>query len=118
MNMLDDAMAQTDASPVTATADFKALVERANNGDGAEAELGRMLQDDPATVVFAPGLGAFDVRGNPHILRVDDDETWWRLLPLRLESLASTHDSGGLSEQLGEVVSSRSAMFQVAKHRC
>ena len=51
-----------------------------------EAELGRLLEKDPHTVVFERGLGANDVPGATHILCVKADETWWRNLRARLEA--------------------------------
>lgn len=52
-----------------------------------EAALGKSLENDPATVVFEQGLGANDIRGNTHLLRVDADEKWWQGLALRLATL-------------------------------
>ena len=42
-----------------------------------EAKLGRALEHDPFTHVIEKGLGANDVPGNTHILRVEAEETWW-----------------------------------------
>ncbi len=52
-----------------------------------EAELGRLLESDPATVVFERGLGANDIKGNTHLLRVDDGDDWWQRLPGKLSML-------------------------------
>ena len=52
-----------------------------------ERELGQFLERDPVTVVVEPGLGANDVPGNTHILRVEADESWWCELPSRLDAL-------------------------------
>lgn len=52
-----------------------------------EREIGQLLERDTATVVFERGLGANDVPGNTHILRVDADEAWWVDLPKRLDAL-------------------------------
>lgn len=49
-----------------------------------EAEVGKWLEDDPMTVVFEPGLGANDIPGNTHLMRVEADEAWWQQLPSRL----------------------------------
>jgi Uri superfamily endonuclease len=49
-----------------------------------EAEIGKLLENDPSTVVFAPGLGANDIRGNTHLLRVDADDRWWDRLIQKL----------------------------------
>ena len=63
-----------------------------------EAALGRLIDDDPATSIIARRLGASDIPGNTHLLRVDADELWWRLLPLRMEGLATQSKSGSLVE--------------------
>jgi Uri superfamily endonuclease len=49
-----------------------------------ERELGQLLQKDSATQVFERGLGANDVPGNTHILRVHGGEAWWQELPEKL----------------------------------
>jgi Uri superfamily endonuclease len=49
-----------------------------------ERELGQLLEHDPNTEVIEKGLGANDVPGNTHILRVHADESWWRALPQKL----------------------------------
>jgi Uri superfamily endonuclease len=41
-----------------------------------EAELGRFLVEDLHTIVFEKGLGANDVPGNTHLVRVEADEIW------------------------------------------
>jgi Uri superfamily endonuclease len=46
-----------------------------------EAELGAWLMAMPETKVFAEGLGASDVRGNTHLLRVEAGKDWWKQLP-------------------------------------
>jgi len=51
-----------------------------------EAELGMHLELDEDTVVFEKGLGANDIPGNTHLLRVAADESWWRTLPDRLHN--------------------------------
>ncbi len=48
-------------------------------------ELGRFLEDDRHTSVFEKRLGANDVPGATHILRVEADELWWRHLANRLK---------------------------------
>ena len=55
-----------------------------------ERELGQLLEQDACTQVIEKGLGANDVPGNTHILRVpisDRDEAWWRSLPDKLNRL-------------------------------
>ena len=52
-----------------------------------EAEVGRVLRDDPSTVVFQRGLGAADVAGGTHLLRVDAGDGWWEDLPLKFEAV-------------------------------
>jgi len=52
-----------------------------------ERALGQFLEQEPCTQVLEKGLGANDVPGNTHLLRVpisDRDETWWDSLPDRL----------------------------------
>jgi len=62
-----------------------------------EGQLGRMLMDDPVTVVFESGLGAQDYKKREkgqarqtHLLRVAADESWWKCLPAKLEDLVDT----------------------------
>lgn len=50
-----------------------------------EAALGRLMMADPQTVVFEPGLGANDIPGNTHLLRVEADGDWWQELPTKLQ---------------------------------
>jgi Uri superfamily endonuclease len=52
-----------------------------------EAKLGAMLAEQPETVIFEPGLGANDIPGNTHLLRVEADESWWLDLPEKLRAL-------------------------------
>lgn len=54
-----------------------------------EASVGRLLEADPATSVIERGLGASDLPGNTHFLRVDAGETWWGALSKKLLSLAT-----------------------------
>ena len=49
-----------------------------------EARLGQFLERDPRTFVFEKGLGANDVPGNTHILRLAGGDAWWTSLPQRL----------------------------------
>ena len=49
-----------------------------------EARLGQFLERDPRTIVFEKGLGANDVPGNTHILRLSGGDAWWTSLPQRL----------------------------------
>jgi Uri superfamily endonuclease len=46
-----------------------------------ERELGQFVECDPATAVFERGLGANDVPGNTHILRLHAGDDWWGALP-------------------------------------
>jgi Uri superfamily endonuclease len=52
-----------------------------------EGDVAKLLELDPATVVFERGLGANDIPGNTHLLRVEASEEWWRHLPGRLRQL-------------------------------
>lgn len=54
-----------------------------------EREAGQLLLADPATTIVEKGLGAHDVPGNTHLLRVEADEAWWEELPARLMRLVS-----------------------------
>ena len=49
-----------------------------------ESTLGKFLENDPHTHVFEKGLGANDLPGHTHILRVVADEMWWCALADRL----------------------------------
>ena len=53
-------------------------------GERLEARLGQFLERDPRTFVFEEGLGANDVPGNTHILRLAGGDAWWTSLPQRL----------------------------------
>jgi Uri superfamily endonuclease len=52
-----------------------------------EREMGQLLEQEPCTRVIERGLGANDVPGNTHLLRVDADESWWLSLPEKLQCL-------------------------------
>jgi Uri superfamily endonuclease len=52
-----------------------------------EKVLGQLLEHDPRMSVIERGLGANDVPGNTHILRVEANEAWWRALPERVRAL-------------------------------
>lgn len=68
-----------------------------------EGFLGKCLEQDPAVVVFERGLGAGDIRGNTHLLRVDAGEPWWDRLPGRLaEFLPRGEHLAGLALRLGQ----------------
>ncbi|MCE2440332.1 MAG: DUF123 domain-containing protein [Candidatus Latescibacteria bacterium] len=49
-----------------------------------EARLGQFLERDPHTIVVENGLGANDVPGNTHLLRLVARNAWWTSLPERL----------------------------------
>ena len=51
-----------------------------------EAALGRLMMSDKAAKILAPGLGATDVPGNSHLLRIEATEKWWPKLPRRLKA--------------------------------
>ena len=52
-----------------------------------EDRLAKELEQDSHTQVIERGLGANDVPGNTHLLRVCADETWWGSLPARLANM-------------------------------
>lgn len=66
-----------------------------------EPSIGDMLEGDPHTVVFEPGLRASDRPGSTYLLRVEAEESWWRRLANRLRSLrlidSGTATQSGLS---------------------
>ena len=47
----------------------------------------RKLEQDPHTQVIERGLGANDVPGNTHLLRVRADESWWGSLPTEFANM-------------------------------
>jgi Uri superfamily endonuclease len=49
-----------------------------------EPTLARHLEADPHTHILEKGLGANDVPGNTHLLRVTAAEIWWHDLPNRI----------------------------------
>lgn len=53
--------------------------ERLENG------IAKWLEGDPRTNIIEPGLGANDVPGNTHILRVREDSTWWASLAANIQ---------------------------------
>ena len=53
-----------------------------------EDRLAKRLEEDPHTSVIERGLGANDVPGNTHLLRVSAAEEWWGSLPDLLASMA------------------------------
>lgn len=52
-----------------------------------EDRLAKKLEQDPHTQVIERGLGANDVPGNTHLLRVRADESWWGSLPEEFENM-------------------------------
>lgn len=52
-----------------------------------EGAIGQLLEQDSHTVIVEKGLGANDVPGNTHLLKVEADEGWWVGLVGRLEEL-------------------------------
>ena len=53
-----------------------------------EGRLAKKLEQDSHTQVIERGLGANDVPGNTHVLRVCAEESWWESLPAMLASVA------------------------------
>ena len=53
-----------------------------------EDRLAKRLEEDPDTGVIERGLGANDVPGNTHLLRVSAAEAWWASLPDLLANMA------------------------------
>lgn len=54
-----------------------------------EPTWGRFLEKDPRTCVVEKGLGANDLPGDTHLLRVEADEGWWTRLPQRLFAIST-----------------------------
>ncbi len=52
-----------------------------------ETPIARFIEDEPCTHIVEKGLGANDVAGSTHLLRVEADDKWWRELPERLAKL-------------------------------
>ena len=52
-----------------------------------EAGIGQFFENASHAHIIEKGLGANDVPGNTHILRIDADETWWCELIERLRML-------------------------------
>ncbi|MDE0043703.1 MAG: GIY-YIG nuclease family protein [Candidatus Poribacteria bacterium] len=52
-----------------------------------EDRLAKKLEQDPHTQVVERGLGANDVPGNTHLLRVRADESWWGSLPTEFANM-------------------------------
>ena len=52
-----------------------------------EDRLAKKLEQDPHTQVIERGLGANDVPGNTHLLRVRADESWWGSLPTEFANM-------------------------------
>lgn len=50
-----------------------------------ERELGQLLEKEPGVQIIEKGLGANDLPGNTHILRVEADEKWWSCLPGKID---------------------------------
>jgi Uri superfamily endonuclease len=49
-----------------------------------ESDLAHLLEADPQTDILEKGLGANDLPGNTHLLRVTAAAGWWQSLPTRL----------------------------------
>jgi len=49
-----------------------------------EFGVANLIEFDPATIVFEPGLGAADHRGHSHLVCVAAGDEWWDVLGVRL----------------------------------
>lgn len=56
-----------------------------------EPTWGRFLEEDPRTRIVEKGLGANDLPGDTHLLRVEADEGWWARLPQRLFAISLSY---------------------------
>ncbi len=54
-----------------------------------EDRLAKRLEKDVHTQIIERGLGANDVPGNTHLLRVSGEEAWWASLPELLAGMAA-----------------------------
>ena len=54
-----------------------------------ENRIAKWLEGDPRTNIIEQGLGANDVPGNTHLLRVRDDGTWWTSLANNITQVAT-----------------------------
>lgn len=52
-----------------------------------EPAIADMIEADPTTIAFEPGLGASDRPGHTHLLRASGSQLWWDSLPRRLARL-------------------------------
>jgi len=60
-----------------------------------EHALAIRIDADLQTQTIKPGLGAQDWKdGFDHLVRVEADEVWWRLIPVRMAALASDMEAG------------------------
>ena len=55
-----------------------------------EDRLAKKLEQDPHTQIIERGLGANDVPGNTHLLRVCADGSWWESLPAVLANMTQS----------------------------
>lgn len=53
-----------------------------------ESRIAKQLERDSHTQIIERGLGANDVPGNTHVLRVQAGESWWASLATRLANAA------------------------------
>ena len=67
-----------------------------------EASLGKFIENDEHTIVFAKGLGANDIPGNTHILRVEATADWWSELGQRLALLFHLPYDKDRSNEIGQ----------------
>jgi Uri superfamily endonuclease len=51
----------------------------------SESRLVKIVEDQPETFAFAPGLGASDDPGSTHLLAVQEGEVWWCKMVYLLE---------------------------------
>jgi Uri superfamily endonuclease len=52
-----------------------------------EGAIGQLLEQDCHTMIIEKGLGANDMPGNTHLVKVEAEEAWWVELVGRLEAL-------------------------------
>ncbi|MDE0020121.1 MAG: DUF123 domain-containing protein [Candidatus Poribacteria bacterium] len=52
-----------------------------------ERELGQLILNDPCASIIEKGIGANDIPGNTHLVKIEAEEAWWRQLPVKTAPL-------------------------------
>ena len=81
-----------DETPALSKAEVSVTLAHAiliRSQERLEDSLGAWLLAQSETQIVVPGLGASDVKGHTHLLRVQADEAWWSALPTQLIHMKS-----------------------------